>query len=772
MGRVAPLRGDEPWRLQDREHPLCRLAEAAERLDEHLGAREVERGPLGRALRARREGREHLRALLRGPGPLARLEGGVETPERLLVLRRLGERLAPERGGAVEPRGVEPETRELRGERASLVAARSRQAALELVRELLLLARPPHARLEGGHRASVVGVERDERLPGAHGLLGLAEVAVHDLRDAAEQRLARLQIVRHGVRGGPVRAGELEERVGARGGSLHRLARRGARRIDRERVGERAERVARAAEPLLLHVGEPLEEPDPLLRLPREGGGELEHPGERRPLARLREQRRERGGGARLGRVGAQRRLEVPAGARGVAEPLLRELRGADAERRVGGLLGRGGEVPLEHGERLGEAARVHVVLERVQRGALAGGVELERLLERGERALRVAEADEVEPRHLEVEQDERGAVAGPGGEPGERVGVAAVIAALAVDPAEEVERERISGRERPGPLHPLDPAREAVGVVRGVELREPELQPRRLAPVLRARGLLLERARLVAPRAGERLEPLARLRRPRRRAVERRRLDERVHREVVLDGLLDERGPEPRILRRERLAVPARVASHVEHPLRLPEATQRREADERARPRLVEGRVEPARAGVQERRAVAPAELLLLELPEAEGHPGRLERVLRGGRLALDGGGERRPVLALPQEVDHRAERFRVRRIGAQELAVELLRPGHVPQLRMREARRFREERSARLVDDARAPLVERDEVLPPGRGLVERLERLERADVARRSLERLEVRADLFVQGGCAQVGSLGGGTLPGKSGDALGV
>ncbi len=654
--RVGPLRGDEPARLQDREHDRRGVAEAPEGVDEHLGAREVERGALRRALRARREGGEHLDPLLRGARALELLERRVQAPERLLVVRRVLQRLPPDLGRAAEPGGVVPEPGELHGEGPPLLAGGAGAPRLELLRELLLLARAAHAGLERGRGAPILRVHRDEVPPRLHRLVRLLEVPVEDLGDAPQQGLAVLEVVRDGVRRGPVRAGELEERVGAGGGALHRLARRGARGIDRERPRERPEGLARLAQPFLLDLGEPLEQPDALLRVPRERGGQLEHPRERDPLAGVREQRRERGGRGALPRVGAERGLEVPARARGVAEPLLREHRGPDAERRVRPLLRRRREVALEDAERLREPAGVHEVLERLERGALAGRIELERLLEGRERALGVPEADEVDPRHLEVEEDERGPIPRAGGEPRERIRVAAVVAALSVDPAQQRERERVPRRERPGALDPLEPAGEPLGIVRDVELREPELEARRLPPVVRARGGVLERARLLAPGARERLEPLARLGGPRRGAIERRRLDERVHREIVLERLLHQGRPEPGVLRRERLAIAAAVAHRVEHALRLPVAAQRGEAGEPARPGLVEPRIEPAGAGVQERGAVAAAEPLLVDLPEPEGRARRLPRILRRRGLPLDGRRERAPVLALLQDIHHRA--------------------------------------------------------------------------------------------------------------------
>jgi len=64
-----------------------------------------------------------------------------------------------------------------------------------------------------------------------------------------------------------------------------------------------------------------------------------------------------------------------------------------------------------------------------------------------------------------------------------------------------------------------------------------------------------------------------------------------------------------------------------------------------------------------------------------------------------------------------------------------------------------------------------ERDEVLPARGPLVERLQRLERPQIPRRCLERLEVRADLFVEAGCAQGGVLGEAALR-KNADTAGV
>ncbi len=304
------------------------------------------------------------------------------------------------------------------------------------------------------------------------------------------------------------------------------------------------------------------------------------------------------------------------------------------------------------------------------------------------------------------------------------------------------------------------------------MNLRDPELEPSRFAAVGCAGGGLVERPRLLAPRARERLEPLPRLRRAGGGAIERRRLDEGVHREVVRERLVDEGGAERGVPRRERLRVAAGGPRGVEHPLGLPEPAQRREARQRPRPGLLQRRIEPAGARVQEGSTISAAELLLVHDPEAEGGAGRLARVLLRRRLAVDGGREGGPVLALLEDLDHRAERLGVGRIGAQELPVELLRAGDVPEPRVREVRGPGEQRGARAANEACPPLVERDEVLPTGGGLVERFERLEGAGIPGRGLEGLEVGADLLVQGGCAQVGIALGREAARKSAAAPGV
>ena len=462
--------------------------------------------------------------------------------------------------------------------------------------------------------------------------------------------------------------------------------------------------------------------------------------------------------------VDAERCLEVAARPGGVAEPVARELGGADSQRRVRRLGGRRGEVALERGERLLEAAGVGVVLERLERGGLAGGIQRERLGERGERAVRVAEADDVDARHLEVEGDERGAIPGLRREPGERIGVRAVITLLRVDTGEQLERGGIAGEERPGAVDPRERARDTLGIVGEVELGEPELERGGLAAVARLRHARLERARLVAPGARERPEPLAGRSRAGGGAVERERLDDRVGREAVLERLVHEPRRERGVLGREGRAVGARVARNVEQPLRLREVAECGERGHPAGSRLGEAWIEAARPRVQERGAVAPAEALLVQHPESQREPRRVGRGRSRGR-ALEDRREPRPILAILEELPEGGERPRVRWLRVQELAVELLRPGDVAELGPRERRRLGEERRAGLRHEPRAPLVERDEILPARRLLVERLERLERAGISGRGLQGLEVRPDLLVQGRCAQGGYARREEGPGK-------
>ena len=351
------------------------------------------------------------------------------------------------------------------------------------------------------------------------------------------------------------------------------------------------------------------------------------------------------------------------------------------------------------------------MVLERLERGGLAGGIEGQRLAERGERAVRVAEAHDVHPRHLEVERDERGAIAGHRGEPREGVRVRAVIALLGVDAGEEVERRRIAGEERPGAVDPRERARDALGIVGEVDLREPELERGRLAALARLRDARLERTDLFTPRARERPQPVAGGRRAGHGPVERQRVDDSVRREAVLERLVDEPCRERRVLARERCAVRAGVACLVEEPLRLREVAERGERRDAAGAGLGERGIEAARPGVQERGPIAPPEPLLVQHPQREREARRVGRC-RGRCGALEHPREPRPVLALLEDLLEGGERTGVRRLRVQELAVELLRPRDVAELRAGERRRLREER--RLRDDARTALVQRDEILP----------------------------------------------------------
>ena len=235
---------------------------AREGLGEQLGAGDLERRSLRAAL-ARREPPEDGRALLGHAGAGDRLERGVQPPQPLVVLLHR-QRVAPGVRSPLRLARVEPQPPEPRRQGAPLLAARRVATLLDLPRELDLLPRARHAGLERCGRAVILGVELGERAPGVHRLLGLLEVAVEDLRHPAEQRLLRAQVALHGCRSGAVRAHEVVERVRAGGGALHRLARLGPCRIERQRAGERPQRLLRPPEPLLLDVRQALEEPDPL----------------------------------------------------------------------------------------------------------------------------------------------------------------------------------------------------------------------------------------------------------------------------------------------------------------------------------------------------------------------------------------------------------------------------------------------------------------------------------------------------------------------------
>nr|WP_232288257.1 hypothetical protein [Anaeromyxobacter sp. K] len=755
--RLRALRRGEPAGLDHGQRHPGGVGVAPERLGQRLGAGQLDHGALGGAPRARREPRQDRDPLLGRGRAALRLERRVQAPQRLVVLRALGEHRAPGGPGAVRLAGLGPEPRQLRAERAPLVAGRVLAPGLELAGQLLLLARPRQARLQRRARAAILRVHLDQRAPGPDGLLRLAQVAVQDLGHPAQQRLARLQVAVRGRRGGAVGARQLRERVGAGGGALHGLAGGRPGRVERERARQRAQRVARTPQALLLDLREPLEQAHPLAGGALAAGRQLQHARERLPLAGLGEERRQRGGGGGVAGVGAQRRLEVAPGAARVAELLACDGGGAHAQRRVGGLRRRGGEVALQHVQRLREAARVGLVLERLQRGGLAGGIELQRAAQRRQRGLGVAEAHQVHPRHLQVQGDLRGAVAGLRREARQRVGVAAVIAALGQHPLQQLQRGRRARRERPGPLDPLHRAAGALGIVGGVDLREPELERRGGAPVGRARRLRLEPAGLLAPGAREAAQPLPRGRRAGRGAIERERVDERVGRERVVERLVHQRGAQPRVLGGERARIGAGVARAVEQPLRLREAAERAEALHGAGARLLQRGIEPVRARVEQRGAIPPSEPLLLDLAQPERHRRGGGRVGRGGRLALQRGGHPRPVAALLEELHQRAKRHGVRRLELEQLPVQVLRAGHVAQLPVREGGSLGEQR-ARSGHVTRAPLVERDQLLPARAALVKSHERVKRLVVAGGRLERLDVGSDLLVQGGCAQGGFAG--------------
>jgi hypothetical protein len=275
---------------------------------------------------------------------------------------------------------------------------------------------------------------------------------------------------------------------------------------------------------------------------------------------------------------------------------------------------------------------------------------------------------------------------------------------------------------------------------------------------------------RLLPPRAGVAREPLARRDGPRRAAIEGQRLDEALHGERVLERLVDEAPAELRVLDGEGAPLRPRVARGVEEALRLAEAAECDEARDRATARFGERGVEPVRPRVLERSAVPAPELLLLEPAEPFREPRRLDRLRRGRGEPLERRGRPGEVAALLEQLDDGAERRGVGGVDAEHLRVELLGPRDVPELGVGEACRLREERCARLGRDAGAPLVERDQILPTGRALVERLESLEGPEIPRSDFERLEMRTDLLVEGGSAQDGVTR--REWGISADALGV
>ena len=214
-------------------------------------------------------------------------------------------------------------------------------------------------------------------------------------------------------------------------------------------------------------------------------------------------------------------------------------------------------------------------------------------------------------------------------------------------------------------------------------------------------------------------------------------------------------------------------LARRVEHPLRLPEAAQRREAREARAPGPPRGRGRAGRRGRTGARRGRGARAS----PRAPSRAGAWRGRPRAGPSRSRPPG-RAPRRARGQS-SRSARRSTIERSAsgcagsaAQELPVELLRAGDVPELRVGEVRRLREERRSRLADDPRAPLVERDEVLPAGRGLVQST-RAPRTRAGRRAPPRGSRGGTGSARPGWVRSSGVArGGGLPGRKRDAPGV
>ena len=731
LGREEPAGGDE------RERGAGRLSQPAQRLGQEPGPGQLQRGALGTALSQEGEPGEHPDPLLGGARARLALERGVEPPQRFLVVGTAGQDLPPHPRRPVELARLGPHPGQLRGQGGALVAARPAPLLLQRPDQLLLLAGAAHGRLQRGHGALVLGVELGQRAPGPDRLLGLAQVVVEHLGHPPEERLAGLQVGVAGAGRRPVGPGQLQVGVGARRGALHGLAGGGATGVHRQRARQRAQRVAGMGEPVLLHLRQPLQQPHALGRHALPARGEVEHLRQALPLPGLGEQWRQGVPGRAVTGVGAQGRLEVAAGAGGVGQAIPGHHRGLRPEGGVARLLRGRRQVSLQRLERPGEAAGVELQLEGVERCHLAGRVERQGRVERLERGDRVAEPDQVHPGQLEQERHLRSAVAGLRREAGQRVGVAAVVAALAVGPGQELQGELVPGGEGPGPGNLRHHPRQPLGVVGGVKLGQAQVQGGRGAPVLGLRHRRLQPDRLLAPGAREVPQALARLGGARGVPVQRQRLDERVHGQAVLERLLRQGRAQPGVLGRQGAGLGAVVARGVEELLGLPEAAHVREAGQRADPRLGEVGVEAEGAGVQQRRPVPAPEAELVDLGQAEGHLGRLAGVGSARRRLVQRRGQRGPVVVLLEELAQRVEGLAVPRVEPQELAVQVLGARPVAELLPGQGGGAGEERRAR--DQPGAALAERHQLLPTRRRLVQPGQGLERLEIARSRLQRL---------------------------------
>ena len=595
--------------LEQRQPGARRVDGARQRVEQQGCPLGLEVGPVGRALG--REPRQDLAELSGGGLGAVGAEGGGEPAKRLGVGAVLGEEVPPGRLAGLRVAGFQVEPGDLQGQLATLRPGGARQAGAQVLDELGVASGARQRGLVGIRRAAVVGVEVGEHAPDPCRPLVAPEVVLLDLRHAPEQRLAGPEVASRRSRAGAEGAGELREVAGAGRQRLELPPRRHARRLGDERPGEDAHRLGGVADGLQGHLRGALQQRGPDDGVPLLRGDHLERLHELRPVARRLEEREQRPRRREESRSLPEGRLQHAPGP-GLLPGGDGHLGAPEPERRVLGAERPRGEVALQDREGLGLASGVHVRLEEVQRGLVVGRVELQGAGEGLAGAVGVAEADEQDLGQPEVGRHRRGQVAGAACQPGELLAQRRPVAPLPVPALQEVQGPRVTRRGQPGPVEGLAGHRGAIGVVGHVEGRDPQPDAGGLAPIPLHGDPLLQRRGLVAPGAGRRAEPLERVRRPGRAAVEEHRLHRGLEREPVLERLVDEHVPELRVVPRQLGPVATGVAPGVEEPLGVAVSPQRLGAGHRAPARLGQLRRQAEGPAVEERGAVAPPEPVL----------------------------------------------------------------------------------------------------------------------------------------------------------------
>ena len=617
-------------------------------------------------------------------------ERGGEPPQRLGVGAVLGEHLAPGGGAPRRVARLQPEAGDLDGELPAGRPGRAGEAAT----------RGRRSARRGGRPGTAPPRRRSRR----RGRPGRGSASCRQTRAASSAcprscssisatRRSRALRVRRSVAAAAAparkaRASSVKSPVRAAAASSWR---RVARRAGSVTSAQERMRTASAgiAERIQRHLGCPQQERGPVGRVPLGA-----RPATRRARRREASPRRPRAAAAaRAPRAGSPGPRGAPPPAspgRGRVPGSERHLGAPQPQRRVLGPAGSGGEVALQRRERLGLAPRVDVGLEEVKGGLVVGGVEVEGARERlAWRPPRRRTGPSPAGRGAGSTATARGQVARARGEPGQLLPEGRPVAALAVPPLQQVEGARVPRRRQPGAVEGLARHRRAVRVVGHVERREPQPGPGRVAPVALAAGAVLQRRRLIAPGARRALQAVQRLGRARDGTVEEHGLHRGIEGEPVLEWLVGQQPPEPRVGLGQLGPVATGLAPAVEEPLRVAVPAERLGAGHRPPPRLGQVRGQPDGPPVVEDGPVAPTEPLLPPAGERQVAGGGLGRALRAVGLLLEHRGHAHQVSGLLPDAGERAEHLRVAGLEGLRPQQQPLGPGQRRRARRAPARR-----------------------------------------------------------------------------------